>query len=152
MQRRRPSRRLSIAAWGWIALAVWFLVFEGFGYFLEDWTLSQQWWEWMQAIPSWVAWLLFGLYVFIGIHLWWPLFGRQKGDGMDFSWNKNSKKALKTALLAALVLFLASFDTPEELLALGFPVWSAQALAVVVGAVLTSLRNYLKVAKRVNLP
>jgi hypothetical protein len=79
VRRIRFLESRKIAAWGWIALAVWFVVFEGLGWLIEDWTLSQQWWEWMQAIPEWLAWVLFGFYVFIGVHLWWPLFrGRRR--------------------------------------------------------------------------
>jgi hypothetical protein len=66
------KRALTIAAWGWIALAVWFIVFEGLGWLIQDWTLSQQWWEWMQAIPGWLAWVFFAGYIALGVHLWWP--------------------------------------------------------------------------------
>ncbi len=76
-----PEKGLSIAAWGWIALGVWFAVFEGLGWWLQDWTLSQQWWEWMEMLPEWLAWTLFGLYVLLGVHLWRPLFRRGKSKG-----------------------------------------------------------------------
>lgn len=71
---------------------------------------------------------------------------------MDFKWDVNRKKALKSAALAAVVVFLASFDTPAELIALGLPAWTAQAGAILVAAVITSARNYGKVAKRLNIP
>ena len=69
---------LKIAEWGWIALAVWFAVFEFLGWYLQDWTLSQQWWVWMNALPAWVAWVFFAGAVGIMVHLWWPMFRKKR--------------------------------------------------------------------------
>jgi hypothetical protein len=70
---------------------------------------------------------------------------------MKFSWNKNVWKALKAGLISAgtiaafagVEVLLQSFDTGEELGAIGIPV---MVIPVIV-AVVASLKNYLKVQK-----
>lgn len=62
------------------------------------------------------------------------------------------KKALKAAAFGAGVVFLASFDAPQEWVDAGAPEWIAPLGAVIVGGAIKALHNYLKVGKRVNLP
>ena len=74
---------------------------------------------------------------------------------MNFSWTKNLWKgiramlgvALSAALVAGLSTLLGFVDTPEELLALGLPAM----FIPIVGGVLASLRNYLKIKQGWNL-
>ena len=80
----------------------------------------------------------------------------RSGGDMDFSWTKNLWKAVRGALgvalaaaiYAALDVIMVSFDTPEELAALGAP----QFAIPIILAILVSFRNWLKHKKRVNVP
>ena len=62
----------------------------------------------------------------------------------EYDWKKTAWKGIKTAALGALVLFLVSFDTPQEWVAMGLPAWSGQLGAVIVGSAITMLRNAAK--------
>jgi hypothetical protein len=79
-------------------------------------------------------------------------YARSGGDMPEFNKGVNLKKAVKAALFGAVIVFLASFDTPEEWIEAGIPEWAAPVAAIVVGGFIKSFTNYLKIAKRINLP
>lgn len=94
--------------------------------------------------PPGLKWML--------IKLGWGLVKSGGDMGKDFKKGITLKKAVKTAALGAAVVFLASFDTPEEWLAAGLPSWSTQFLAVAIGAGITALRNWGKHGLGLRMP
>lgn len=78
------------------------------------------------------------------------LFGfARMGGNMSWDWTKTLWKAIRGALGAALAVavlsFLGAFDTKAELGAAGVPDWLAPLGAVVVGFVVSWVRNWLSI-------